>query len=125
MDELSAIGWVKTEDGTWRPAIDGSVTVVDSGPYPMLPLVLGGSMTIDIYKFWEFARRYSRPQPKHAKRDERIADLWNAGKTEGQILISIRAEYAGTTLSAVRSVLRRLRAIGRITSHPRLTRRRK
>jgi hypothetical protein len=100
-------GWVREGDGPWKPAPDRRVYVVDSGVWPMQGIAPGGSVTIDLHIFAFFMSASGR---RNYSRDMAIRDLWNAGKSEGEIRLALKTTY--TSLKAatvVRSVLRRLR----------------
>jgi hypothetical protein len=99
-------GWIREGDGPWRPAPGRHVYVVDSGVWPIQGIAPGGSVTIDLHMFAFFMRASHRAS---FRRDLAIRDLWNAGRTEGQIRMDLKATYPSLSINVVRSVLRRLR----------------
>jgi hypothetical protein len=112
-------GWIRENDGPWKPAPSNHVFVVDSGKFPLFAMLPGGSITIDLYKFMQIVRRLRRPRTENVKRDNAIKELWNKGKTEGEILQALKRTYPKLTHYAVKSVIRRLRGMGMLKPHPR------
>jgi hypothetical protein len=108
-------GWVREGDEPWKPAPDRQVYVVDSGKWPMQGIAPGGSVTIDLHVFAFFMRASRRA---HFARDLAIRDLWNVGKTEGEIRTQLKAIYPSLSIKVVRSVLRRMREAELLKRHP-------
>jgi len=113
----SMSGWVRKGNGPWKPAHGRRIVVVDSGIFPMFGIAPGGTMTIDLSKFWKAARRYRRSTPRNAERDTEITTLWNDDRTEGWIVRRLKPKYPKITLAVVKSVLRRARAAGVLKAH--------